>query len=234
MRLDRFLSRHSQLSNKAIRALLEQDAVTVNEQVATAGTQQVDDFTAITLDGKNLQQRKPAYLMLHKPQGCVSATKDVEHPTALDFIEHPQKVELHIAGRLDYNTTGLLLLTNHGAWSKHLTLKESHQPKVYFVTTLEPIPSEAVGHFQQGFYFDTEGITTLPAPLEILSNNTARLTLVEGRYHQVKRMFGRLGIRVTALHRESMGAIMLDENLAAGEWRELTSDEINSVKNHRR
>ncbi len=233
MRLDRFLSRHTrQYSNKEIRLLLEQGKVSVDDTVVFDGSTSVDDFSAVKMAGESLQQRQPAYLMLHKPQGCVSATKDAKHPTVLDLINHPQKAELHIAGRLDYNTTGLLLLTNHGSWSKRLMLKESRLPKIYFVTTEEVIPATAVEQFRQGFYFETEGITTLPAPLEIVSPHTARLTLVEGRYHQVKRMFGRLGIRVIALHRESVGTIMLDNSLAAGEWRALTPDEIFSPRNN--
>jgi 16S rRNA pseudouridine516 synthase len=144
----------------------------------------------------------------------------------LDLIDAPAKDELHLAGRLDRASSGLLLLTNDGRWSKRLMAAETKVAKVYRVETLETIPAGAVEAFAQGFHFATEGVTTLPATLELLDDRRARVTLHEGRYHQVKRMFHRVGCRVITLHRESIGGLQLPENLRPGAWRALEPDEI--------
>ncbi len=116
--------------------------------------------------------------MLNKPRGVVSATKDLKHPTVLDLIQHPQKNKLHIAGRLDFNTTGLVLLTNDGAWSRKISLPETRLAKTYEVTLSKPLIDEYVAVFREGIYFAYENITTQPAFLEILSEYTARLSLI--------------------------------------------------------
>jgi len=159
--------------------------------------------------------------MLNKPKGVVSATKDGKHSTVLDLIQHPQKNELHIAGRLDFNTTGLVLLTNDGAWSRKISLPEKKIVKTYYVTLAKPLSHEYTYLFQKGIYFAYENITTQPAHLEILSEYTARLSLVEGKYHQVKRMFGFLKNNVLALHRSSVGNFSLD-GLEVGKSRIIT------------
>ena len=131
-----------------------------------------------------------------------------------------------IAGRLDRSTSGLVLLTNDGRWSKALMAPGNKVPKVYLVETRDPIPRETVEAFARGFHFPTEDITTLPARLEILGERHARLTLHEGRYHQVKRMFHRVNNRVLSLHRQSIGPINLPPDLAPGQWRPLTNAEV--------
>ena len=188
---------------------------------------EVNRFSKVELDGAVI--RKPErllHLMLNKPVGVVSATVDAEHRTVIDLIDDPDKASLHLVGRLDRNTTGLVLLTNDGTWSKALMAPSRKVPKVYLVETRDPIPREAVAAFAKGFHFHTEDLTTLPATLEILAERRARLTLHEGRYHQVKRMFHRTGNRVTALHRERIGGIALPDGLAPGDWRFLTNLEI--------
>jgi 16S rRNA pseudouridine516 synthase len=164
--------------------------------------------------------------MLHKPVGILSATKDDQHPTVIDLIDDPDKHTLHIAGRLDRSTSGLVLLTNDGRWSKRLMTAEEKVPKVYLVETLDSISPDAVEAFARGFYFHTEDITTLPAELVLLGGNQARLTLHEGRYHQVKRMFHRVGNRVINLHRESIGTLTLPADLPPGAWRALAPQEV--------
>jgi 16S rRNA pseudouridine516 synthase len=159
--------------------------------------------------------------MLNKPKGVVSATKDAKHTTVLDLIDHPQKDELHIAGRLDFNSTGLVLLTNDGAWSRQISLPETKLTKTYEVTLSKPMTEAYITTFQQGIYFAYEGITTQPAQLEILSAYKARLSLVEGKYHQVKRMFGYFQNEVLSLHRISVGSMTLN-GLKEGESRVLS------------
>jgi 16S rRNA pseudouridine516 synthase len=181
------------------------------------------------LDGRCLQNNQPLYIMLNKPQGVVSATKDVQHTTVLDLIEHPQKNELHIVGRLDLMTTGLVLLSNDGAWSRRISLPETQLAKTYEVTLAQPLTPEYVAVFREGIYFAYENITTQPADLEILSAYNAKLTLTEGKYHQVKRMFGFFRNEVLALHRESVGPLTL-ARLELGQSRMLTLQELAAVE----
>ena len=227
MRLDRFLSKRPELSRQDVRRLLLEGRVRVDGQAVSDGRYEVSGFSRIELDGQVLQQGYPArYLMVHKPAGCVSATHDPQHTTVLDLLPADEREGLHIAGRLDGNTTGLLLLTNDGQWSRRLTLPGNKLPKIYQVETAEPIGPEYSETFARGIYFAFEDLTTLPARLEILGSHSARLTLVEGRYHQVKRMFGHFRNRVTRLHRESIGPIRLDPALQPGQYRPLTAEEI--------
>ena len=167
--------------------------------------------------------------MLHKPKGCVSATRDPEHKTVLDLIAAPDKHQLHIAGRLDFNTTGLMLLTNDGTWSRRLTQPQTKLAKVYYVETEQDIGPHYAQIFAAGLYFAFENLTTQPAELQVLGPRTARLSIVEGRYHQVKRMFGHFDNKVLRLHREAMGPLVLDPALAPGQYRALTPDEIQQI-----
>lgn len=225
-RIDRLLSQALGCPRKAIRPLLAAGRVQADGVCVRDIHQVVDAFTRITVDGQVLQARTPLYLMLHKPKGCASATQDPQHPTVLDLIDAPFRDELHIAGRLDFNTTGLLLLTNDGGWSRLLTDPQHSLPKVYLVTTEDPIEPHYADVFAQGIYFAYENLTTRPAQLQILDTHHARLTLMEGRYHQVKRMFGHFNNKVLALHRERIGGLALPDDLAPGHWRALTADDM--------
>lgn len=227
MRLDRFLGKRPDLNRQQVRQLLLAGRVQVDGRTERDGLREINGFSHIELDGQVLQHGQAVrYLMLHKPAGVVSATRDLLHRTVLDLLPEAERADLHIAGRLDGNTTGLLLLTNDGQWSRRLTLPGSKLPKVYRVETAEPIGAEYVETFARGIYFAFEDLVTLPAQLEILDSHSARLTLVEGRYHQVKRMFGHFRNRVTRLHRESIGPIRLDPALQPGEYRPLSPTEI--------
>jgi len=228
MKLDRFLAKQSAMGRTAAHRLIAGRKVKIHGTVCTNNQEEVDRFTQIELeDGSVLQQAERAlYLMLHKPVGILSATTDPVHPTVIDLIDDPDKHTLHLAGRLDRNTSGLVLLTNDGRWSKRLTDPAAKVPKVYLVETAEDIAPEAVAAFAAGFYFHTEDLTTLPAQLEILNPRQARLTLYEGRYHQVKRMFHRVNNRVTALHRESIGPLSLPHDFQPGQWRALSVEEM--------
>ena len=229
MKLDRLLAKHDSMGRTQARRLIVAGRVTVDGSECTRIDQDVDRFMSVAIDDSVLQScERLLHLMVNKPVGVVSATSDAEHKTVIDLIDDPDKQSLHLVGRLDRNTTGLVLLTNDGRWSKALMDPSRKVPKVYLVGTRDPIPTEAVEAFTKGFYFHTEDLTTLPAKLEILGEREARLTLLEGRYHQVKRMFHRIGNRVTSLHRERIGMIGLPPDLAPGEWRALTAEEIRS------
>lgn len=228
MRVDRFLSNLPQFNRQQVRLLMIEKRIQVDGQVISDPRHEINAFSRIELDENILQAGKPArYFMLHKPQGCVSATRDAEHPTVLDLLNEPDKHDLHIAGRLDFNTSGLLLITNDGHWSRHVTQPQTKMPKVYYVETEQEITAAYVSKFKEGVYFAYEDLTTLPAELELLGPCSARLSIVEGRYHQVKRMFGFFNNKVIRLHRESIGSLMLDTQLAPGEYRALLDLEIN-------
>jgi 16S rRNA pseudouridine516 synthase len=143
----------------------------------------------------------------------------------LELIDHPCRDELHIVGRLDRSSTGLLLLTNDGRWSKRIMNPAAKVAKVYEITAAEPIAPGAEEAFAQGFWFAKEGITTQPAALLRLAKDQAQVTLMEGKRHQLKRMFARVGNEVTGLHRIQVGALALPDDLTTGQWRELTPEE---------
>ncbi len=225
-RLDRFISQNSGYSRADTRLLIAQQRIFVDGVPAHSIQQIVTKFTQVTLDGNHLIDEQPVYMMLNKPQGVVSATKDTKHSTVIDLISHPQRQDLHIVGRLDFNTTGLLLLTNDGYWSRKVSLPETKLAKTYEVTLAKPLTTEHIRAFREGIYFDYEGIVTKPARLEILSDYKARLAIIEGKYHQVKRMFGHFQNQVLALHRVSVGNIVLGD-LEVGCSRLLTPQEVN-------
>ncbi|MBA6043824.1 pseudouridine synthase [Pseudomonas lactis] len=230
MRVDRFLSNLPQFNRKQVRLLLVERRVTVEGVAVSDPHHDVREFSQVCVDGEILQAGKPArYFMLHKPQGCVSATSDPQHSTVLDLLDEPDKAELHIAGRLDFNTTGLILITNDGQWSRRLTQPQTKLPKVYHVQTEQDINPQYAVTFAAGVYFAFEDLTTQPAELELLGPRTARLSIIEGRYHQVKRMFGHFDNKVIGLHRERMGPLVLDASLAPGQYRPLTDEEILKV-----
>lgn len=229
MFLSRLIAKHKGMGRTAAMQAIAGKRVSADDQVVTDGQHPVDRFTTVHLDDAVVQQAEPAlYIMLHKPVGYLSATSDPQHPTVIDLIDHPARETLHIAGRLDRSSSGLLLLTNDGRWSKRLTEPGEKVDKVYLVETADPIAPEAVELFATGFYFHTEDLTTLPAELEILGERLARVTLHEGRYHQIKRMFHRVNNRVVSLHRESIGSLVLPVELFPGQWREIGHDVLGS------
>jgi len=230
MRVDRFLSNLPCFNRKQVRLLLVEKRVRLDGKIVSDPHAEVREFSRVEVDNEVLQVGKPVrHFMLHKPPGCVSATRDPQHPTVLDLIHEPDKDELHIAGRLDFNTTGLMLITNDGSWSRRLTQPQTKLPKVYFVETEQAIGPEYALKFAEGMYFAFEDLTTLPADLLVLGPTSARLSIVEGRYHQVKRMFGHFNNKVLRLHREKMGPLVLDPSLKPGEYRPLSDEEIQLI-----
>lgn len=229
-RLDRYLCTQLHTHRKAVRELLLLGRVRVDGLIVKDMDRQVDEFSHIQLDGQILQANTPVYLMLHKPIGVVSATKDTQHKTVIDLLDYEARDELHIAGRLDLNSSGLLLLTNDSRWSDALMSPTHKVDKVYRVTLANPLTEEYIAAFAEGMYFSFEDIMTQPAKLVILADHVAEVTLKEGKYHQIKRMFGRFRNPVVGLHRLSIGDIVLDEALASGESRVLTAAEVASIR----
>tara|TARA_R110001592_G_scaffold363355_1_gene685040 strand:- start:5412 stop:6137 length:726 start_codon:yes stop_codon:yes gene_type:complete len=228
-RLDRFISAQTGINRRDVRPLLAQNRIMVDGFPAVDIDQVVDEFSHVILDDRVLQANKPSYVMMHKPAGVVSATKDEKHRTVIDLLDRADRHQLHIVGRLDFNSSGLLLLTNNGRWSRQLTTPSNNIAKLYRVTLEKPITEEYVLAFSEGMYFPFEDITTRPAKLTIISEYVAEVSLIEGRYHQIKRMFGRFDNEVLTLHRLSIGNLSLDPSLLPGQSRELTDREVDHI-----
>lgn len=229
MRLDRFICKHTGHGHRQARLLIAGGHVRVDGQQERNPISHVSRFMTISLDGDLIQQQTAHYLMLNKPVGYLSATRDPRHPTVLDLVAPELRPLLHLGGRLDRSTSGLIILTNDGLWSRKLTEPREKIPKTYHVLTKYPISRETHERFAEGIYLAYEDLTTSPAQLEQIEEHEAKLTIYEGRYHQVKRMFAALGNRITSLHRERMGDIHLDGALAPGQSRPLNATEIATV-----
>ncbi len=226
MRLDKYLSHFTGLSRKDVKKRLKAGSVCVDGQCQRDASQHITLDACVTVDGDEIQAHGPRYFMLNKPEGYVSVTKDGEHPTVLDLLDEPRKDKLQIAGRLDIDTTGLLLITDDGQWNHKITSPNKRYGKTYLVELADDLPDNAADLFAKGILLEGEKKPTKPAELTVLFRNEARLTIFEGKYHQVKRMFAAIGNRVTALHREAVGSITLDSTLEPGDYRALTAEEI--------
>jgi len=230
MRLDKFISQQLEISRAIAHREIRGQRVTVNGEIVRDTAFKLLPDHEVVYDGNVLQmQTGPRYFMLNKPQGYVCSTDDPDHPTIIYFIEEPMSFKLHAAGRLDIDTTGLVLLTDDGQWSHRITSPRHHCEKTYRVTLESPISDDTAAQFTAGVQLHNEKSLTKPAQLEVITSTDVRLTLSEGRYHQVKRMFAAVGNRVIELHRERIGDIVLDDDLEPGEYRALTEEEIASI-----
>lgn len=228
-RLDRYLSKQLTINRKDVRLLLAQGRVKLDGITATSITQLVDEFTQVRLDDEILQDKIPSYIQLHKPKGIVSATTDPKHKTVIDLLPSGAPENLHIVGRLDLNSTGLILLTNDGRWSRRLTEPGFCVKKRYLVGLDKPVTSEVIDAFAEGIYFSYEDLITRPAILSVIEPKLVEVTLEEGRYHQIKRMFGHFQIEVLTLHRFAVGNLVLDGDLKEGQSRQLSQSEIDGI-----
>lgn len=200
----------------------------MNGKVVKKGDIKID-CQEVCLEGRRLGLRPPRYIMLHKPQGYISATQDEVYPCVLKLLPVELAANLQCAGRLDVDTTGLLLLTDDGQWSHRLRSPKKACNKVYQVDLAEPLAENVAGRFAEGVMLHGEDKATLPAALEVITPTRVLLTIQEGKYHQVKRMFAAVGNHVESLHRLQIGNIWLDDNLEPGQWRHLTEEEIASI-----
>lgn len=233
IRLDKFISNATDYSRSQIKQLVKQGDVLVDGEPVRNNALKIPDNARVSVSGCHISTPSHRYFMLHKPAGVVSVTRDQQYPTAIDLmVDEARPESLQIAGRLDIDTTGLLLITDDGAWNHRVTSPRRLCPKTYAVTVADTLQLAWVKTFNKGIWLEGEKRRCLPATLEILDNNNAMLTIHEGKFHQVKRMFETVGTQVTALHRQSVGNITLDEHLAEGEYRPLTNEEVLSIDNH--
>lgn len=226
MRLDKFIAHTTAHSRNEVRQLLRAGRISVNGRPVRDAALAIATGDTVRLDEQVLSLRGPRYFMLNKPLDVVCATTDGGHITVLDLLRGEDRDGLHVAGRLDIDSTGLVLITDDGQWSHRIKAPGRHE-KRYRVRTARPIAPEAVMQFAAGLQLrGEEDRPTRPARLELVGPCEALVWLQEGRYHQVRRMFAALGNHVDALHREAVAGIELDPALAPGEWRELTATEI--------
>lgn len=229
MRLDKFIAEQTGLTRSQAAKALKSGVVSVNEEIEKSGARKVSTEDAIHYEGELLEWLEGGqYFMLYKPQGYVCSHDDGEYPTVFQFFDYPLMNKLHTAGRLDVDTTGLVLLTDDGQWSHRITSPKHHCEKTYLVTLADPVEAFYAQQLAEGILLRGEKEPCLPAKMEILDDYNVNLTISEGRYHQVKRMFAALGNKVEALHRWRIGDIVLDESLEEGEYRALSDKEIGS------
>lgn len=234
MRLDKFLSDYTPLTRSLAAKAIKAGRVQVNGSKAKSGSHKIQpQQDQVCLNGEVVEATAGArYFMMHKPQGMVCANSDGEHPLVFDLMRNEINVDrLHTVGRLDKDTTGLLLITDDGQWSHQITSPKHHFEKTYRAWLAEPLIDEAESRCEQGIELKDELKPTLPAQLKRITDTEVLITIHEGRYHQVKRMFAALGNRVTALHRESIGGVQLDAELKPGDYRLLSQDEVAAFAN---
>ncbi|WNN75289.1 pseudouridine synthase [Lysinibacillus capsici] len=236
MRLDKLLANMGYGSRKEVKQLLKQKAVTVDGDYVKDAALHVDpEKQIISVFGERVVYTEFVYFIMNKPPGVISATEDLRDETVIDLLEPlHQHFQPFPVGRLDKGTEGLLLLTNDGQLAHNLLSPKKHVPKVYYAQIEGVVTEEDAEKFANGVELD-DGYVTKPGKLVILKSaqqSEIELTIQEGKFHQVKRMFEAVGKRVTYLKRISMGSLKLDENLALGEYRELTAEELNGLQNN--
>jgi len=234
MRLDRVLSNFGFGSRSEIRKLARDGLVRVDGSTVKDASMHVDpENSIIEVGGTLLNYRKFIYIMMNKPAGVISATADNRHRTAIDLLPGEFSCfELFPAGRLDIDTEGMLLLTNDGQMAHELLSPRKHVDKRYYALIEGAVTDEDIDRFAEGVVLD-DGYRTMPAELEIIKSGThseIELTLHEGKFHQVKRMFEAVGKKVVYLKRIRMGGLQLDDTLKPGECRELTAEEVALLK----
>lgn len=229
MRLDKYISFALGKTRSEARNEIKQGKVMVNNQVIRKNDWTVDEYKdEILFDLEPLRYKKFIYIMLNKPSGYLSATKDEELPTVIDLIEEYRHYDLFMVGRLDLDAEGLMILTNDGKFAHQITNPKHSISKKYYVKVEGEFSLDDVSSFRKGLmiYDGNKNLyQTKPATLDIISSNEAYITISEGKYHQVKKMCIKVGKTVTYLKRLQIGGLMLDSNLETGEYREITLEE---------
>lgn len=233
MRLDKFLCTTGAGTRTEVKNLMKKGAVAVNGEVCKRPEQKIDpDQDEVWLFEKRVRYEAVSYFLFHKPAGCVSATRDGKEKTVLDYLNEPQCRDLFPVGRLDKDTEGLLLITNDGELAHRLLSPKKHVDKTYYAEIEGEVGEREIEAFREGIDIGDEE-KTLPASLKVLQSgerSAVNVTIQEGRYHQIKRMFEAVGKKVVYLKRLSMGTLVLEESLKKGSYRRLSEEEIAQLK----
>lgn len=235
MRLDKFLADMNIGTRSEIKKMIRKGLVTVNNEVIKDSGVSVTSDDEISFNGELISYQEYEYIMLNKPAGVISASEDKRQETVIDLLDERHRKDLFPVGRLDKDTVGLLLITNDGQLAHDLLSPAKHVDKLYRAKVTGALDESDIKSFAQGIKIDDE-FTALPAKLKIISSgdiSEAEVTIREGKFHQIKRMFSALGHEVTWLKRVSMGPLTLDESLKEGEYRVLTTSEITALKGKR-
>ena len=227
MRLDKFVCKSTVLTKPEAVELIKAGQVTVNGAIEVNEATQVHENNDLRLNGDILKARDFRYIIMHKPAGTICSNIDEAYPSLFNHLSVENPSELHIAGRLDADTTGMVLITDDGRWSFNITSPNKECSKVYRVKLSKDIAMDATEKFKAGIKLQGEQNLTRPAALEVLTAREVLLTITEGKFHQVKRMFSAIGNKVISLHRESIGNVKLD--VEEGQWRYLTPKEIKAL-----
>jgi 16S rRNA pseudouridine516 synthase len=230
MRLDKFLANAGVGTRSEVKDLIKMGVVLVNNELIQDSGFDVDpERDAVLVDESPVAYQEYVYLMLNKPKGYVSAKEDRKDPTAFSLVQGYEHRDLHLVGRLDKDTTGLLIFTDNGQLTHHLTSPKHDVGKIYHVTLDQPIDKKLIQVFKDGFSLGEKEMVKA-AELNLLPNDhQVSLKIYEGKFHQVKRMFSKFGYEVLNLHREAVGELTLG-NLKEGEFRELTNIEVAKLK----
>ncbi|RXJ74250.1 16S rRNA pseudouridine(516) synthase RsuA [Veronia nyctiphanis] len=228
IRLDKFLCETLGVTRKQAGKVLKEERVCVDGAPVKNGALKIQNDADVEFDGMPLTLSGPKYFMMNKPTGYVCSHDDAFNPTIFVLLDEIGAEKLHIAGRLDGDTTGLLLLTDDGQWSHRVTSPKHKCDKTYRVWLADAVSQDTQSQFIEGVQLRGEKDLTLPAQMEKVADDEVLLTIHEGKYHQVKRMFAAVGNKVVGLHREQVGDLILDPDLEPGEYRPLTEEEIAS------
>jgi 16S rRNA pseudouridine516 synthase len=229
IRLDKYLADMGVGSRRDVKSILKAGRVKVNSVTVTEAEAKIDtESDNVELDGKRIGYEEYRYYMLNKPAGVISATKDKLSDTVIEILKGENTKDLFPVGRLDKDSEGLLIISNDGKFAHNVLSPAKHVDKTYFVRLDKKPNEEEISRIENGIDIGDDK-PCLPAKVEVISDDEAYITISEGRFHQVKRMFQAVGINVTYLKRISMGALKLDENLSPGEYKKLSKEEINEV-----
>ena len=229
MRLDKYLTYALSLSRNDSRKLIKSKRITVNDKEVYKNDQYLNDGDYVKLDGEIITYKEFIYLMMNKPVGYVCANSDNVHKTVFELIDGFEKYNLFTVGRLDIDTTGLLLITNNGSFAHKLTSPKYDCEKKYYVETDIDFEKDDIDKMLSGLLLYEEKdkpFVSKPAKLEIIEKNKGYITITEGKYHQVKKLCKACGKTVISLKRVSMGDLVLDESIELGKYRELTEEEL--------
>ena len=233
IRIDKYLADAGFGSRKDVKGLLKAKQVTINGETCVHAEEKLEPAQdVVCVQGKMVVYESFSYYMLHKPQGVVSATKDAHEKTVVNLITEQKRRDLFPVGRLDIDTEGLPLITNDGALAHDLLSPAKHVEKTYYAVIDGVVTEKDVNSFENGVDIGEEKLTK-PGKLRILKSepeSEIELTITEGRFHQVKRMFEAVGKKVLYLKRISMGPLQLTDDLKPGEYRPLTEEEITALK----
>lgn len=235
MRIDKFLSNMGIASRTESSKAARQGGILVNGVAVKKADVHIDpDKDDVIFCGRKIEYRKYTYILMNKPDGVVSATEDGRDKTVIDLLpEELQKLNLFPCGRLDKHTLGLVMLTDNGDLAHRLLSPKHHVKKKYFFESKFPLTDEEIGYLEAGATLE-DGYVTKPSKIELgADKKSGYITLVEGKYHQIKRMLESVNNKITYLERVTFGPLALDESLARGEWRFLTKNEIEQLETYK-